>query len=482
MGTYFVIPLKTSIEKIECFRFERRVADLQKAGWELFDWRYRDLNASTNGMFLSNSEIVGGKVKGSKYHIGREFKKPVNETVYNFFTQKAGMPEELSGKLLKCCDDNNGITLSYDSVDADEFSVETNNEFRFKFRCIHLAMMHTGVGFLILGMETNNIATFDKISSTGYNENSEAIYLVKDNEYYKVDLAAFIEYLLEGTGFVEFYNENSDTMLRNSIIYNSGVKGDIQTGNDAEELKEVLEKYCLNMRHARHFGDTKVCSRDMKSFMSYAVVNGDREDGTQSIRFGVYTAFTRVDEVQYLDGQETIDPINVDNEDNENNYLPLLLIVLYEWYSCNLFTEIVRNVNNISSRTYSWINNQMMCLKAFGVMLPNEITPYDNINLFFEQQREIYDIEKFVALIDDKIKIVNQLIDDKRKRVMELAGKILAVFGVVSIICDTLGIVGMLNNPGGLAHVYRVTFMVEIVIALILGFAMLLIYLRKNHR
>ena len=107
------------------------------------------------------------------------------------------------------------------------------------------------------------------------------------------------------------------------------------------------------------------------------------------------------------------------------------------------------------------------------------MTPYNNENEFLKEQRIIYDIEESLKLIDDKISIIRHIQAKETEQRRRLIEKILAAFGIVSILCDSLGLLGLLLTDTASPHPYWITLGAEITMFAVIALISMLLSKRK---
>jgi len=340
--------------------------------------------------------------------------------------------------------------------------------------------MHTGIGFLIIGIEGHSPLTPDLLLHAGYNQNSSLLGFVgnSDRTLVFVDL---IERLLQGTGMTDYagcLEQNlPESILRDTSTYSVALLSKPIRQRSSRELKKLLKQLCLNLRHARAFGSDNYEDEDEDSFFNCAALNTSSNE--KFIRWGIYTMFERTAQVIFRTNGSSVDPINLNSDNREDNYLPFLLIALYERYSYLFFSEMLRYEERVTKGSGDWMEEQMLRLKAFGVILPTDMTPYNNENIFLAQQRQVYSIDECIQLIDDKIGIIKHIQADRVEQRRQLIEKILALFGVISILCDSLGLVEMLMTDTVSPHLYRVTFGSELLLIAVAAMVSMILYNRK---
>ena len=449
VGTYFIIPLRTTKERLSEFQLRECAENLLQGGWKPYEWRFDDLYQHINDLFRDILQSGDSGTSGDMASIGIHYDISV-----------ADMMKRATGGTVQT-----GGEAQYYVVTEDE-QKNTDETLRFRFRCMQIVIMHTGIGFLVIGIESSSPRTYDLLLHAGYNQNRSRLGMV-GRPGQSISFSDIIEALLSGTGMTDYsgclIKNQPDSLLRDATTYSVAIIPSLIAGDTSSEMKGKVRQLCLNLRHARAFGTDNSEDVDEDSFLNYAALNSIYDK--KVIRWGIYTFFERAMQVMFqTSGNSGTDPINIHGKNREDNYLPFLLLSLYERYSYLFFAEMLRRQEGGDRKRDDWLEGQMLRLKAFGVVMPGDMTPYNNENEFLKEQRIIYDIEESLKLIDDKISIIRhiQAIEaEQRRRLIE---QILAAFGIVSILCDSLGLLGVLLTDTASPHPYWITLGAEVAV------------------
>ncbi len=463
VGTYFIIPLRTTKKDLSEFTLNECTRELEQEGWSPYKWTFDDLYSHINSIFSYIPEAGRSRAANATSAIGIHYQIPVGRVMSG-----------LAGDSLEIQEEQEYYVLTEDS------RCRSDENLYFRFRCMQIVMMHTGIGFLIIGIEGHSPLTPDLLLHAGYNQNSSLLGFVgiSNRTLGFVDL---IERLLRGTGMTDYAGcleqELPDSILRDTSTYSVAVLPKPFCRRSSKEMKELLKQLCLNLRHARPFGSDNYEDEDEDSFFNCAALNSLSSE--KFIRWGIYTMFERTAQVIFQTDGISVDPVNLNRDNREDNYLPFLLIALYERYSYLFFSEMLRYEERVTKGSGDWMEEQMLRLKAFGVILPTDMTPYNNENVFLAQQQKIYAIDESIRLIDDKIGIIKHIQADRVEQRRRLIEKILALFGVISILCDSLGLVDVLLTDTASPHLYRVTFGSELLLIAVAALISMILYNRK---
>ena len=454
VGTYYILPLRANVRAVTDFSLESYAKMFEKNGWEQYEWDYDDLYEHINDLFSKPTD------SGTRNKIGINYSLTVDRAMEFFSCQ--------IGKDIDC-----GQIFYVDG--------ENGEKMMFRFRCVQIVLMHTGIGFFILGIESDTPQTYDLILNSGHNDSRMELGLADDPNV-SVSLGSFIEKLLKSvdmTDYARYIDKGQyDRILRDTVPYTVAIVPGYVYGGCSDEIKEKIRHICLNIRHGQRIGSANDYSNsDEAYYCKYASTS--TKNGKITVRWGLYTLFEMTTQVIFCDtsDKDSADPINVYSENREDNYLPFMIITLYERYSYLFFSEIFKR-NDISAKKVNiWAEEQMIVLKALGNVMPCDMTPYSNENSFLSAQRELYEIPETLKLIDDKLNMINHIQEEKsenKKRHMEF---IIAAFGIFSILCDTLGVVSYLFQNIVTPFILWGTFLGEVFIIAALS---LILNIRKK--
>ena len=450
VGSYFIIPLRAAVDKISGFTLQHYTNLLLQKKWKPYVWQYDDLYYHVNELFKCSSGKSSNITENAS--IGINFSLPVADSLKYF-----GL------------DDEEGIS------EDQEFYVYQKNDkndngnkadLRFRFRCAQIAIMHTGIGFLIVGIDAPTPKPYVLLLHAGHNDNRNILGLVGE-ENKTVNFCDFLINLLKDIEMVDYSRcmetGKENEILRDTTNYSIAVIPKYAIGATTDEIEKKIRRLCRNIRQGKDLSSVNYADTDENSHSIFAAIN-DLSLNEKAIRWGIYTLFNATTQVMFCDETSTIDPINIDGENLEDNYLPFILIALYERYSYLFFTELLRHQDLHAKKVLKLLEEQMLRLKAFGILLPADMSPYDNVNQFFKAQREIYDIQGTLKLIDDKISMISHIQSEKKEQRKSHTAQFIAAFGITSILCDSLGLLGCLLQDSISTLLYRIAFFSEIFI------------------
>ena len=81
VGTYFIIPLRTTKEKLSEFTLRECADNLLQSGWSSYEWRFDDLYQHINDLFSDIRKTDGQKISDDMAFIGINYDIPVTDVL-----------------------------------------------------------------------------------------------------------------------------------------------------------------------------------------------------------------------------------------------------------------------------------------------------------------------------------------------------------------------------------------------------------------
>lgn len=339
VGSYFIIPLRAAVDKISDFTLQHYADLLLQKKWKPYVWQYDDLYYHVNELFQFGSGKSSNIAENAS--IGINFSLPVADSLKYFGLDGEGAVSE--------------DQEFYVYQEGDEAANGNKADLRFRFRCFQIAIMHTGIGFIIIGIDAPTPKPHSLLLHAGHDDNRNALGLVgKENK--TVNFCDFLVNLLKDIGTVD-YSRCMETgkvneILRDTTNYSIAVIPKYAVGATTDEIEKKIKRLCRNIRQGKDLSSVNYDDTDENSHSMFAAIN-DLSRNEKAIRWGIYTLFNATTQVMFCDDASTIDPINIDGENREDNYLPFILIALYERYSYLFFTELLRHQDLHEKKVWS---------------------------------------------------------------------------------------------------------------------------------
>lgn len=329
-------------------------------------------------------------------------------------------------------------------------------DYSFSFMPSYIYRFHTSVAFLCLGLEVEGMEALYALCNPGFAENSAKYsYWDKMGREHSFDLGRWLEDFLAPFGLRKFFEGPSSILL---------------------------EYYCYTLALAdKRFDSLDELRR--KTFNLHQMVSVDAEnedDSEEDIRY-VY-AVKNQPEGNYRWGicisSQTINYIVADpNMDfaaemdtQAKDGIPLVVLALYEKYTCLRFTELIAATGKKKSANLRRLKELMLKFKAFGTVNPANVSRWNNVRQIFAYLQEVCGIENAVEDISSKLNILSEQQREIEQKRSEAVMNLITAFGIVSILASVLTIIQILSN--GEPIVWVGTILTSGIIAVALGIAL----------
>lgn len=157
--------------------------------------------------------------------------------------------------------------------------------------------------------------------------------------------------------------------------------------------------------------------------------------------------------------------------------LPMILLALYEKYTCLRFTQLIAAADKRDMRQLRSLKRLMLEFRAYGTVDSANISRWHNVKQIYHAVMETNRIPEAVEDITNKLNILvehQRELEDARNNTVAW---VLTLFGIVSILASILSIIQILSGGDPLA--WFATIMSTLVIAVLV--AVVLIFRRKDE-
>ena len=147
--------------------------------------------------------------------------------------------------------------------------------------------------------------------------------------------------------------------------------------------------------------------------------------------------------------------------------LPVVLLALYEKYTCLRFTELTR----MKKGKVKDLKELMLNFRAFGTVAPANLSRWHNVKQIYANLLEVNDIQTAIEDISTKLNILTAHQEAVEHARSETVINLITVFGIVSILASVLSIVQILAD--GDLLIWVSTILTAVMLALITILAIL---------
>jgi hypothetical protein len=136
-------------------------------------------------------------------------------------------------------------------------------------------------------------------------------------------------------------------------------------------------------------------------------------------------------------------------DDQQNDGLPVVVLALYEKYTCIRFTQSLAQHEQKDGRYLQTLKEQMMEFQAYGTISPANLSRWHNVKQIYAAVLKLNDVYSAVEDISTKLNIVTEHQQEMVRNRNETVINIITLFGIVSIVDSVLTIVQFLldGNP-----------------------------------
>lgn len=152
-----------------------------------------------------------------------------------------------------------------------------------------------------------------------------------------------------------------------------------------------------------------------------------------------------------------------------NDGLPVVLLALYEKYTCLRFTERIAQMDKGQIRHLKALKKLMLQFQAFGTVTPANLSRWHNVKQIYAYLLEVNDIPAAIQDISSKLNILTEHQQEIERARSETVINIITIFGIVSILASVLSIVQILS--GGDALIWISTILTTVALVLVTAVA-----------
>ena len=148
--------------------------------------------------------------------------------------------------------------------------------------------------------------------------------------------------------------------------------------------------------------------------------------------------------------------------------LPVVLLALYEKYTCLRFTELITRMKKNQIRE---LKDLMLTFQAFGTVTPANLSRWHNVKQIYANLLEVNDVPAAIQDITSKLNILTAHQEAVEHARSETIINLITLFGIVSILASVLSIVQILAD--GDLLIWVSTILTTVMLALITALAVL---------
>ena len=331
------------------------------------------------------------------------------------------------------------------------FFVDTENSHRhMDFFDSYLYVFHTGVAFLALGISFEELETLSDIVNPGYADRRGDFSYGDESGNHSFAIEDWILRLADKAGLDKFFDSKGSPFLE-AFVYTAALV--------PERFPSIgimrQAAFNLHLMTPLHDPDYDTSEEDVR--FVYSVV--DRS--LNSYRWAVCVSSQTISYVSADPGMDMEEEKRAQAADG----LPIVMLALYEKYTCLHFTEMLAATDLHHLRLLQKMKTSMLEFQAYGTLAPANLSRWHNIKRIYAALLEVNDIPAAIEDIDHKINILSEHQKEYESRRAETVANIITAFGIISILASVLTIIDILL--GGSMAVWLSMFLTILAIVLI---------------
>ena len=331
--------------------------------------------------------------------------------------------------------------------------VDKSGEFTFELSDSWLYVFRTRVAFLCLNLSFNKIETLQAICNPGWAYNpAEFFWNDPMGESHPFSVEKWLSDFLSPLGIQKFFDGESSYLL-DAYTY----------------IFTVVPQWFENLEQMRKpvFNRHKMMPLDIES----------EDEAEEDIRY-VYAARNQEKDayrwgccvtsqtISYIVADEAMD-FEAERRAQASDGLPVVLLALYEKYTCLRFAELTRmNKGKIKE-----LKELMLNFQAFGTVTPANLSRWHNVKQIYANLLEVNDIPAAIEDISTKLNILTAHQEAVEHARSETIINLITIFGIVSILASVLSIVQILAD--GDLLIWVSTILTTIMLALVTALAII---------
>ena len=172
--------------------------------------------------------------------------------------------------------------------------------------------------------------------------------------------------------------------------------------------------------------------------------------------------------ISYVTADEEMD-FEAQRRAQAEDGLPVVLLSLYEKYTCLRFTELITRLDQGQLKRMKSLKTLMLKFQAFGTVTPANLSRWHNVKQIYAYLLEVNDIPTAIQDISSKVNILAEHQQESERARSETVINIITIFGIVSILASVLSIVQILSGGDTLIWVATILTTVAMTLATVIA-------------
>jgi len=313
-------------------------------------------------------------------------------------------------------------------------------------------VFHTRVAFLCLNLSFRQMDALRTMCNPGWAHNDAAFaWLDGSGEQHPFSIEQWLSSLLAPLDLRKFFDGDSSYLL-DAYTYVFAVVP------EWFENLEQMRRLTFNL-HKMVSLDTLIedlAEEDVR--YTYAAKN----ESVNAYRWGCCVTSQTI---SYVAANEEMD-FHAERDAQAEDGLPVVLLSLYEKYTCLRFTELIAQRKKEQVRE---LKDLMLNFQAFGTVTPANLSRWHNVKQTYANLLAVNDIAAAVQDISAKVSILTahqEAIEQERR---DTVINLITLFGIVSILASVLSIVQILSDGGTLLWISTILTAIMLVLVTLLA-------------
>lgn len=317
-----------------------------------------------------------------------------------------------------------------------------------------LYVFHTRVAFLCLNLSFSRMEALKAICNPGWAHNNASFdWLEPTEEMHHFDIEQWLSDFLTPLGLRKFFDGDASFLL-DAYAYVFAVVP--QWFDELEQMRRIV----FNLHKMMPLDAPMEDAAEEDIRYVYAAKNQNQN----AYRWGCCVTSQTI---SYVIADEDMN-FTAQRDAQAADGLPVVLLSLYEKYTCLRFTELITRMKKEQIKE---LKNLMLNFQAFGTVTPANLSRWHNVKQIYANLLDVNDIPAAIQDISVKLSILTAHQEAIERARSETVINLITLFGIVSILASVLSIVQILAD--GDLLIWASTIFTAIMLALVTVLAIL---------
>ncbi len=339
-------------------------------------------------------------------------------------------------------------------AEAQTFYVDRKNSRRtFSLTDSWLYVFHSHTAFLALGLYFDEIETFADIVDLGGVASLAAFSYQDGAERVDFSLSDWVDALAQKIGIRNFYSRESNPF---TDVFTYALALVPEPFPDLDSMKQAT----FNIHLTISFSNPIMSNSEEDVRFVYAKIN----EITHTFRWATCVTSQTI---SYIVADPDMD-LRSEMESQGLDGLPVVMLALYEKYTCLSYTEAIVNTDIQHLKSIQKMKMEMLEFKAYGTVAPANISRWNNIREIYRGLLETNDIPRAIDDVNHKIGILAEHQRELEAKKSEMLTNLITVFGIISILASVLTIIQLLLGGNNVLWISLVLTVIAIFLIFLL--------------